>query len=91
MGSQISVQISQVKIQKLFLGGLSDSATPEEVAELFERFGAKVNDPHLFAGGIFCRNLSFFGVFCSKCRLYIKSIHSIAKYQLLIQPISCFV
>ena len=45
MGSQINVQISQVKVQKLFIGQLDDSATIGEISELFETFGAKVTSP----------------------------------------------
>ena len=45
MGSQISVQISQVKVQKLFIGQLNDTATTEEITELFQGFGAKVTSP----------------------------------------------
>ena len=48
MGSQINVQISQVKVQKLFIGQLADDATNQEIAELFERFGAKVTSPLIY-------------------------------------------
>lgn len=49
MGSQINVQISQVKVQKLFIGQLADDATNQEIAELFERFGAKVTSPLIYS------------------------------------------
>ena len=49
MGPQINVQISQVKVQKLFIGQLADDATNQEIAELFERFGAKVTSALIYS------------------------------------------
>ena len=42
MGSCLNVQVSRVKIQKLFIGNLSPDAKPDDIQRLFEAHGAKV-------------------------------------------------
>ena len=41
-GSCLNVQLSQVKVQKLFLGNLPKEASCAEIQQLFESYGAKV-------------------------------------------------
>jgi len=42
MGSSLNVQLSQVKVQKLFIGNLPPDCTSDEIAAIFESYGAKV-------------------------------------------------
>ena len=42
MGSNITVQLSQVKVQKLFVGNLPPDAVASDIADIFAAHGAKV-------------------------------------------------
>ena len=41
-GSCLKVELSQVKVQKIFIGQLAREASEEEMTEFFESFGLKV-------------------------------------------------